>query len=176
MHRTAVLCLLATAGFAAQAESFVDHARVRSVQPQYENVAVPRQECSSQWVPESRPYANENNYGGAVIGGVAGAVVGRQIGGGSGRDAATAIGAVVGAMAGDRLANRGQQWQGYPPAEREVRSCRTVTEMHNRITGYRVTYDYRGHQHTTFMREHPGHTVAVRVSVVPLERDYHRPY
>lgn len=175
MHRIPVLCVLATAGVAAQAESFVDHARVRSVEPQYESVRVPRQECRNVWVPESRPHAG-HNYGGAVIGGVAGAVVGRQIGGGSGRDAATAIGAVVGAMAGDRMANRNQDWDRYAPAEREVRQCRTVSDFENRITGYRVSYDYRGHQHTTFMREHPGRTVPVRVSVEPLEREYHRPY
>ena len=42
--------LLAATGLAAQAQvpTFVDRARVQSAEPQYEQVQVPRQECSSQ--------------------------------------------------------------------------------------------------------------------------------
>ena len=173
MKRAALLALVATAAVAAQAQprfepqGFVDRARVQTVEPQYENVAIPRQECSSQWVNEARPLVGGNGYGGAVVGGVAGGILGNQVGGGHGREAATAVGAVIGAIAGDRIANNNQPQ--YEQAQREVRTCRTVNELQPRLTGYRVTYDYAGRQYTTFLRDQPGATLPVRVSVTPVD-------
>ena len=138
MKRIALFSALAAAGIAAQAQviappinasapSFVDRARVERVDPQYESVQVPRDECSSQWVTENRPVAGSNGYGGAIIGGVAGGIIGNQVGKGHGREAATAAGAVIGAIAGDRIANQNQPQ--YEQAQREVRSCRTVHDV-----------------------------------------------
>lgn len=173
MKRLALLALLAAGGAAVQAQEFVDQARVRNVEPQYESVQVPRNECTSQWVHETRTVEAPRNYTGAVIGGVAGGILGHQVGKGSGRDAATAVGAVVGVMAGDHLANQNRVAQ-VEQVPREVRNCRTVSDVQTRINGYRVTYEYRGHMYTTVMPEDPGRTLPVRVSVVPAEREYHR--
>jgi uncharacterized protein YcfJ len=169
MKRFALIPLLASAAFAAQAETFFDNARVREVQPQYENVTVPRNECATQWVNEQRPVYGGPNYGGAVVGGVAGAILGNQVGRGHGREAATAVGAVVGAIAGDRIANNNRPEQ-YEVVPREVTSCRTVNEVQAHLTGYRVTYDYRGQQYSTFMHENPGPSLQLRVSVEPVAR------
>jgi uncharacterized protein YcfJ len=166
MKRLAILSLFATAVVGLHAETYIDHARVRGVDPQYESVSVPREECSSRWVQETRR-AGGREYGGAVIGGVAGALLGNQVGKGHGREAATAVGAVVGAFAGDRIANR-DQWDRYEEAPREVMTCRTVSDVQSRIAGYRVNYEYRGQQFTTLMRENPGRTLQVRVSVDPV--------
>ena len=133
-------------------------------------VQIPRQECTSQWVTE-QPRAAAGGYGGAIIGGVAGGLLGNQVGKGHGKEAATAAGAIVGAIAGDRIANNNAV---AAPETREVRSCRTVYDQQNRLTGYRVIYDYRGMEQSTIMREQPGPTIPVRVSVTPLEPDYHR--
>lgn len=168
MKRLALVCLLASGVAGVQAETFFDNARVRSAEPQYENISVPREECTSQWVNETRPVGGgAPNYGGAIVGGVAGAVLGNQVGKGHGREAATALGAVVGAFAGDRVANQGRQEQ-YQVVPREVRNCRTVNEVQSRIAGYRVSYDYRGQHYTTMMRENPGPNLQVRVSVEPV--------
>jgi uncharacterized protein YcfJ len=174
MKSFTLACLLATAVAGAHAESYIDNARVRSVDPQYESVSVPRNECSSQWVNEVRrsgppPYGGVSQYGGAVVGGVAGALLGNQVGRGHGREAATALGAVVGAFSGDRLAN-GDRREQYEEVPREVTSCRTVSDVQTRITGYRVNYEYRGQHYTTLMRENPGPTLQVRVSVDPVGR------
>jgi uncharacterized protein YcfJ len=178
MKRPVLLCALATGAIAVQAQQpqdFIDRARVQQVEPQYETVQVPRNECSSQWVTEARPVAGGGGYGGAIIGGVAGGLLGNQVGKGHGREAATAAGAVIGAITGDRLANR--EPQAYEQSQREVRSCRTVYDPQPQLTGYRVSYEYRGHQYTTVMREQPGNTVPVRVSVTPLdEREPRRAY
>ena len=186
MKRFAIASLLVASVVGAQAHTFIDQARVRSVDPQYENVGVPRNECTSQWINESRRTGGSDfyagggggvgagNYGGAIIGGVAGAILGNQVGKGSGRQAATAVGAVVGAFAGDRLGNNHGQWSQYPQqyqeVPREVTRCRTVSDVQSRITGYRVNYEYRGQVYTAQMRENPGHQLPVRVTVEPVER------
>jgi uncharacterized protein YcfJ len=53
---------------------------------------------------------------------------------------------------------------------REVTSCRTVTEAQTRLTCFRVNYDYRGQQYSTFMQDNPGPNLQVRVSVEPVVR------
>ncbi|MCG2591539.1 glycine zipper 2TM domain-containing protein [Ramlibacter sp. XY19] len=176
MKRIALLTALAAAaaGAIAQPQGFVDNARVRSVEPQYESVQVPREECSSQWVNEARPVqAQGNSLPGIAIGAVVGGVLGNQVGKGHGKEAATAAGAVAGAMVGNSVATSGQQPQ-YVQDQREVRSCRQVVDVQNRLTGYRVNYEYHGQQYSTVMRENPGPNLQVRVSVEPLEREYHR--
>jgi uncharacterized protein YcfJ len=169
MKRFALVCLLATGAVAVHAETFFDNARVRGVEPQYENVSVPRQECNTQVVNETRQVGGGQNYGGAVVGGIAGALLGNQVGKGHGREAATAAGAVVGALTGNHIANGGRQEQ-YQVVPREVTSCRTVNDVQARLTGYRVDYDYRGQQYSTFMHENPGPNLQLRVSVEPVVR------
>lgn len=169
MKRFALVCLLATGAVAVHAETFFDNARVRGVEPQYENVSVPRQECNTQVVNETRQVGGGQNYGGAVVGGIAGALLGNQVGKGHGREAATAAGAVVGALTGNHIANGGRQEQ-YQVVPREVTTCRTVNDVQARLTGYRVDYDYRGQQYSTFMHENPGPNLQLRVSVEPVVR------
>jgi len=168
MKRLALLPLLATAAVGLHAETYVDNARVRSVDPQYESVNVPRQECASQWVNEPRR-SGRRDYGGAVIGGVAGALLGNQVGRGHGREAATAVGAVVGAFTGDRMANR-DRWDSYEEVPREVTTCHTVNDVQTRIVGYQVNYEYRGQHFSTLMHENPGPYLQVRVTVDPVGR------
>lgn len=164
----AALCLIAAAVTGVHAETFMDRARVRSVAPQYENVSIPRNECSSNWVNETRRVDGGQQYGGAIVGGVAGALLGNQVGRGHGREAATALGAVVGAFTGDRLSNGYVQEQ-YQQVPREVTQCRTVSDVQARLTGYLVSYEYHGQNYSTLMRENPGASLPVRVSVEPLQ-------
>jgi len=172
MKRSAILCLTTLLAAGAQAQTFNDTARVRNVNPQYENVSVPRNECTSQWVTEQQPVAASRNYGGLAVGGVAGALLGNQVGKGHGREAATAVGAVVGALAGEHFANQ-NGWGGYQqasqPEQRQVQNCRTVNDVQTRLTGYQVEYEYRGQVYSTVTRENPGRTLPVRVSVAPVE-------
>ena len=173
MKRSAILCLTTLLAAGAQAQTFNDTARVRNVEPRYESVSVPRNECTSQWVTEQQPVAASRNYGGLALGGVAGALLGNQVGKGHGREAATAVGAVVGALAGEHFANQNSWGGGYQqasqPQQRQVQNCRTVNDVQSRLTGYQVEYEYRGQVYSTVTREKPGRTLPVRVSVVPVE-------
>jgi uncharacterized protein YcfJ len=168
MKRLALLPLLSIAAVAAHAQTYLDNARVISVDPQHERVRVPREECSNRWISEPRRNGGRE-YGGAVLGGVAGALLGNQVGGGHGREAATALGAVVGAFTGDNLADR-DRWQQPEPGQREVTTCRDVEDVQTRISGYQVTYEYRGQQFKTLMHDNPGRYLQVRVSVEPVGR------
>jgi uncharacterized protein YcfJ len=182
MKRLITVSLIASAVFGASAQSFNDNARVRSAEPQYENVSVPRNECTNHWVTEraghggyERQGQQDHSYGGAIIGGLAGGAIGHQIGGGAGKDAATALGVVLGAITGDRMENNQAPRVQYDsaPAEttqHEVRRCRTVYDTQARITGYRVTYDYHGQTYATVMHTNPGNTLPVRVTVDPIDQ------
>jgi uncharacterized protein YcfJ len=179
MKRSVIICLTTLIAAGVQAQTFNDTARVRTVNPQYENVSVPRNDCTNQWVTEPQPVASSRNYGGLALGGIAGAVLGNQVGAGRGRQAATALGAVIGALTGEQLANQNGLGGGYQQAsqqqQRQVQSCRTVNDVQSRLTGYQVEYEYRGQVYSTVTRENPGRTLPVRVSVVPVEpvgRDY----
>jgi uncharacterized protein YcfJ len=163
MKRLALIPLLAVAAVSAHAQTYLDNARVSNVEPQYETVRVPRQECSSQWISEPR-HRDQRDYGGAVLGGIVGGLIGNQVGGGHGREAATAVGAVVGAFTGNNIANR-DRWQQPAPVPREVTTCRDVEDVQQRLVGYQVTYDYHGQQFTTLMQQNPRRFVPVRVSV-----------
>ena len=172
MNRLVIASLLAATAAGAQAQSFIDNARVRQVEPQYENVAVPRTVCNSEWVNEPQRVGGGQHYGGTIIGGVAGGILGNQVGKGHGREAATAVGAVIGALAGNHIGNQSGNQGGWTPYEqpREVRRCQTVNDVQARLTGYRVAYDYRGQTYSTFMTESPGQFLPVRVSVEPVVR------
>lgn len=150
--------------------SFQDWARVTNVQPQYQRVNVPQQQCTTEIVYDQHgAYRSDNrSLGGVVIGGLAGGILGNQVGGGSGKTAATAAGAVVGAIVGDRISNDGYRGGHQQVVRgREVQRCYTVDQWENRLTGYDVTYEYNGRRYTRVMQQHPGNRVRVNVSVSP---------
>lgn len=173
MKRTALITLLAGvfAATAARADTFTDFAKVKSVVPQYDRVNAPRKECTTEVITETRrvpAQGGERNYGGAVVGGIAGALLGNQVGGGHGREAATAAGAVIGALSGDSIANKdNNRPERYEETPREVQRCRTVDSWQQHLTGYQVTYEYRGQRYSTLMNSDPGSQIRVRVSVEP---------
>jgi uncharacterized protein YcfJ len=172
----AVAAALAAASPAASAfdgGNFEDYARVREADPQYEKVNVPRKECYSEYVPETRyQRTGSRSLVGPLIGGVAGGLLGAQVGKGNGKVAAAAVGAGVGAIVGDRLSDRGREQAVH--SEREVRRCRMVDSWESRLSGYRVVYEYAGHVYTTVLPYDPGSKLAVNVSVTPAESDRDR--
>lgn len=148
----------------AHAGDFEDFGRVVRVQPRYQQIREPHQECRTQYVQV--PVQQERHAGGSVLGGIAGALLGSQVGGGNGKVAAAAAGAIAGAVVGDRVENDGQRDNGGVQ-EQAVRQCRTVDTVEQRAAGYDVTYEYRGHSYTTTMDRDPGERLRLHVSVQP---------
>ena len=87
------------------------------------------------------------------------------------------MGAIAGAVIGDKVAANGgifasndsyrDRDRDHDHRGREVQRCRTVDHFENRLTGYRVVYEYAGRSYTTVMQSQPGRQIPVQVSVVP---------
>jgi uncharacterized protein YcfJ len=150
------LVILLALGAAGSALA-VDMGRVISSTPVLQQVAVPRQVCTSQDVAVQQPKSGA----GAVLGAIAGGALGNAAGGrGSGRAAATVIGAVGGAVLGDRI-------EGSPEPElRTVQRCSTQTIYENRAVAYNVVYEFAGKQYSTQLPHDPGPTLALQIGPV----------
>jgi len=153
MKRRAVLTasLLAAGLCAAQEEGLVI-----SSTPVVQQVAVPRQVCSSEPVTVQPPRSGA----GAALGAIAGGIVGNAAGNGSG--AATVLGAIGGAVIGDRI-------EQPPPAQvQSLQHCGVQTYYENRTVGYEVEYEYGGRRHRAQLPYDPGQTIALRVEPADL--------
>lgn len=159
---------LLLAGF-AQAREFNDTARVLEARPHYEQVSVPYEECWDETRRVTRPQNDgrrDSNLGGAIVGGVVGGLLGHGIGGGHGKDIATAGGAIAGTIIGSRIQSQnGDRYQDYDEEERVVQRCAQRERREDRLTGYDVTYDYKGETYHALLPENPGRRLPVRVTV-----------
>ncbi|MFC5520971.1 glycine zipper 2TM domain-containing protein [Polaromonas jejuensis] len=151
-----ISAVAAAAGLAAVPASATDIlARVISSTPVVQQVAVPRQVCSSQPVITQAPKSGA----GALMGALAGGAAGNAIGNGGGRAAATVIGLVGGAIIGDRIEGPNTQVQ-------NVQQCSTQTYYENRPSHYNVVYEYQGTQYNVQMANDPGPYVRLQVTPV----------
>ena len=149
-----------TINHGAMAGDFTDMAIVTAVNPRYETMNVPRQQC--QVVQETIP--QERSLTGAIVGGVAGAIIGSQVGGGKGKIATGAIGAGAGAIIGDRIDNNNGT------STRQVDRCSLVDNYQQVVRGFDVSYQYQNHFYQTYMSTavKVGDAIRVQVSVTPF--------
>lgn len=142
------------------AADYTDMATVTAVNPRYENMNVPKQQC--QMLQETIP--QERSLAGAVVGGVAGAIIGSQVGGGNGRIVTGAVGAGVGAIVGDRIDNRNNSVN-----TRQVERCTMIDNYQQVVRGYDVTYQYQNRAYQTYMTNpvKAGDAIRVQVNVTP---------
>lgn len=152
--------LLATAGLGTTLAQAAEYGYVISSTPVLQQVAVPRQVCTTTQVQ-----SQTRSGGGALIGAVVGGALGNQFGRGSGRAAATLIGAVGGGVLGDQI--EAQNYGGYPVTQ-NVQQCRTENTFESRTVAFSVLYDYAGQRYTVQMpHDQPlqaGSRIALRVS------------
>lgn len=130
--------------------------RVISATPVIQQIAVPRQVCTTQAVTTS----GAKSGAGAVMGAVAGGAIGNAVGDGTGRALATMIGLVGGAILGDRVEGSGQ------PETRNVQTCSTQNFYENRTVSYNVVYEFAGKQYSTSMPQDPGPFVKLQISPI----------
>jgi uncharacterized protein YcfJ len=143
-----------------------DQARVVDVQPLYETVVatVPREVCQEQRVQTGAGGGTSPvpTLVGAVLGGVAGNAVSSK-----NQPVNATIGAVLGGAIGYDIARRTARPQYVTYATQDV--CTVVQDTHEeqRLSGYRVRYEYLGQRYSAITRDPPGTTVRVRVDVSP---------
>ncbi len=149
---------VAAIGVAAFASGWAqDVGRVLSATPVVQQVAVPRQVCSTEQIS----YQGPKSGAGALLGALAGGAVGNAAGGrGSGQAAATAIGIMGGAILGDHIEGPG------PERVENVQRCAVQNFYEGRTVGYNVVYEFGGRQYSVQMPNDPGPTIAVQVSPV----------
>ena len=156
---------MATVAQAAPAsDTSYQQARVLSATPIYETVRIPssREVC---W-DEEVTYQRRRSPTSALLGGVIGGAIGHQFGNGHGKDAMTVAGALIGASVANDAARKKANGQ-YTQLEQR---CRTTQEYYDeeRVTGYRVQYEYNGQVYDTRMDNEPGEYLDLRVSVSPV--------
>lgn len=155
---TGCTILAASIGSVA-ANTYYDYAKVVRVEPIYHYVTIsqPVEQC---YPVERRTYrrAHRDNAAPTLMGAVIGGVIGNAIGD---NRASTVAGAIIGGSIGHN-ANHS-----YSRVEQHCEVAYTPTKKVRKIKGYNVKYRYQGDAFTTFMRQHPGDKVKVRVRVSP---------
>lgn len=153
MKKLLVLAIAATAAGICAAEEL---GRVLSTTPMVQQVAVPRQVCTTEQVAVD----GQKSGAGAVIGGIAGGAMGNAVGDGGGRAAATMIGIIGGAMLGNKIEGAQQ------PQVQSQQRCNMQTFYENRTVSYNVLYEYAGKQYSVQLPRDPGPTI--RLQVTPI--------
>jgi uncharacterized protein YcfJ len=177
MNRTAIITgtLLLTLSMSVTAghrDRYRDSAKVIDVEPVFRTVEIsePERHC---WDEEVNHYVpRHGTYTGTVLGGIIGGVVANSVsrGRGRGRDTATLAGTLLGGAIGHDLSHHRRGGHYTTTYERR---CETThhTRYEEELTGYNVTYRYKGRVFTTFTTEHPGERIPVRVNVRPINAD-----
>ena len=130
--------------------------RVISSIPVVQQMAVPRQVCTTEQIGVQQP----NSGAGALIGAIAGGVLGNAAGQGAGRGVATAIGAIGGAVLGDRL-------EGNPAVRIDnAQRCAVQNFYENKTVAFNVVYEYAGKQYSVQTPNDPGPTIALQIAPV----------
>ena len=156
--------VVATAGGAIASYTMLkdkapDYAEVVNVEELTETINTPREVCEDVAVTRKAPVKDEYKIAGTAIGAVVGGLLGNQIGGGRGKKLATVAGVAAGGYAGNKVQGNMQDKDTYTTTERR---CHTVTDSHQNVVGYNVTYMIGDQEGTVRMDEKPG-------SRIPLE-------
>jgi uncharacterized protein YcfJ len=146
-------------------EEMIVKARVSHVEPIIERVQIPseRREC---WDEEVSGRYSHRSSDGMLVGAIIGGVIGHNIGNSRHRGATTAMGTLIGATIGhdaDRIDSH--------PYRTVEQHCAIHTDYveEERISGYRVSYDYQGLSYVTRMDRDPGRFVRLRLSLQLLD-------
>jgi uncharacterized protein YcfJ len=155
--------VIATAGGAIASYTMLgdkapDYAEVVNVEELTETINTPREVCEDVAVTKKAPVKDEHKITGTAIGAVVGGLLGNQIGGGSGKTVATVAGAAAGGYAGNKVQGNMQDSDTYTTTERR---CHTVTDSHQNVVGYNVTYMIGDQEGTVRMDEKPGSRIPV---------------
>jgi uncharacterized protein YcfJ len=134
------------------------YADVLGVDEIRETVQTPREVCEDVPVTQQKPVQDQHRIAGTVAGAVIGGVLGHQIGSGKGKKIATLAGAAAGGYAGNKVQENIQANDTYTTTER---SCHTVTDSHEEVIGYDVSYRLGDEEGNVRMDHKPGDRIAV---------------
>ena len=148
----------AFAGFNMLAKKEPAYAEVLHVDAVRTTVQIPREVCEDVPVTRQKPIQDQHRVAGTLAGAVIGGVLGNQIGSGSGKKIATVAGAAAGGYAGNKVQENMQANNTYVTTERR---CHTVTDAHEKVVGYDVSYRYGDEEGKVRMDHEPGARIPV---------------
>lgn len=146
------------AGFKMLSEKEPAYAEVLDVDEVRTTVQIPREVCEDVPVTRQKPIQDQHRVAGTLAGAVIGGVLGNQIGSGSGKKIATVAGAAAGGYAGNKVQQNMQANNTYTTTEQR---CRTVTDAHEKVIGYDVSYRLGDEEGTVRMSHNPGDRIPV---------------
>lgn len=151
------------------AESHTDYARVTHASPIYETISVeePHRECHIE-ERAVRHYKQNTSATSTIVGALIGGAIGNRLGHNKSNKR---VGAVAGAILGGSIANdlsRNKGHHGTRTTSEKVCNTHYTTRYEKQVSGYDVSYEYRGREYNTIMDNHPGRKVQVAVDVRPV--------
>jgi uncharacterized protein YcfJ len=149
----------------AFAEKTTEYAEVIKVEEIRETVNTPREVCEDVAVTQKAQPKDEKKIAGTAIGAVAGGLLGSMVGGGKGKTLATVAGVAAGGYAGNKVQGNMQDKKTTTTTERQ---CHTVTEPHEEVTAYNVTYKIGDKESTVRMKDKPGTQIPLEDGKVKL--------
>lgn len=164
----ALATLIALPAAARHHDHHTRYARVIDARPIYQSASyqVPEQVCHYETV-SYRDNDGPRSYTGTIVGGLVGAAVGHELGNSKrNKDVGAVAGGLLGATIGRDVSNRNNR---TTTRYRDEQVCQTRyrSEYSQHITGYNVTYRYKGRVYQTQTRHHPGDRIPVDVQVRP---------
>jgi uncharacterized protein YcfJ len=154
------------AGYTVLGKKEPAYAEVLGVKKVTESVETPRQACEDVPVTRHKPVQDQHRIVGTVTGALLGGVLGNQIGSGKSRRIATVAGAAAGGYAGNKVQESMQANDTYTTMERR---CTSVTDTHEEVTGYDVSYRLGEQQGMVRMDHDPGERIPVQKGQLVLD-------
>lgn len=158
---------LAADGYAGG--SYVVNAPVLDVNPMVEivEVSTPREVCWNERVQRRVHDGPRVPQTSTIVGTVIGAAIGNNIVRGDDRKSARVAGALLGGAIGRDIGHANARTRTVVANERRC-DVEHVRHEEERISGYRVTYEYNGRTFVTRTETDPGDTLRLRVRVAPI--------
>ena len=145
------------------AGSYSDTAKITSVDKIYRTHTIrkPYQDC---YIKEFYQNDGDGSATNEIVGGLFGGLIGNQFGGGDGKDAMTVAGALLGAsLAHDDELKKSKTGR---VVTKEICETKYRTESAERLSHYRVEYEYEDRTFTYTTKNKPyGDTVRVKVDI-----------
>lgn len=167
----------AMAEHASEAVVFSDFAKVVNTRPLFEMVEkrVPQEHCYKEQVRVDRHrgyHRRADSHTPALLGSLIGGAIGNGLGT---NKSSKKVGAVVGAILGGSIANDIRHQSHHPhtrhraPRYETVERCETTYSYQQEqvLTGYEVTYRYRGQRYVTQTDTRPGNRLPINVTITP---------
>jgi uncharacterized protein YcfJ len=156
----------AIAGFSVLSKKEPAYAEVLSVDEIKETIQTPREVCEDVPVTRQKPVQDQHRIVGTVTGALVGGLLGNQIGSGKGKKIATFAGAAAGGYAGNKVQENMQANNTYTTIEH---NCHTVTDSHEKVIGFDVSYRLGEEDGRVHMDHRPGDRIRVENGQLVLE-------